>query len=178
MSTLRIIVIAAVIGLVTDGVATGQELASSLKTYTETFSYDDDGRLAGVVYNDADALTYGYDAAGNLASYKATRVTLTDVEGSAVLPDEFALRSNYPNPFNPSTTIRYDLPEPSQVRLELFDTQGRLVLVLLDKYQSAGFHRVTWTAERNGRQQIGSGLYVVRMTAGDFVATRRILLVK
>jgi uncharacterized protein (DUF1501 family) len=96
-----------------------------------------------------------------------------DVADGQPLPREFALYQNYPNPFNPSTAIRYALPRAAQVRLEVFTVTGQQVAALVNGYQSAGEHTVTFTADG-----LASGAYLYRMQAGDFVETKKFLLVR
>jgi len=150
---------------------------SQLAQFTESYSYDAAGRLVEVVYSDTDKLTFGYDATGNLASYSAEIVTLTSVAASADLPEAFALLGNYPNPFNPSTTIRYDLPERTDVELSVVDVTGRQIALLVDAEQSAGFYSVSWDASDAG-SNLASGVYFVRLRAGSFRQVARVVLMK
>jgi len=85
----------------------------------------------------------------------------------------FELSNNYPNPFNPVTTIRYELPVNSNVRLEVFDILGRRVAVLVDGMIEAGVHEVTFNASN-----LASGVYLYRLSTADFVQTRQMVLVK
>jgi flagellar hook assembly protein FlgD len=90
----------------------------------------------------------------------------------------FALHQNYPNPFNPTTTIQYDLPEDSRVRLTVYDIQGRVVAVISDGVQPAGFRFVIW----NGRDVRGlpaaAGIYFLRLDTPSFHDTRKMILLK
>ena len=88
-------------------------------------------------------------------------------------PQGFALRQNYPNPFNPSTTIKYDLPKASLVWLSVFDILGRQVSVLVNERRDAGVHEVKFDGSN-----LASGVYFYQLKAGDFVATKRLLLLK
>ena len=81
---------------------------------------------------------------------------------------DFQLHENYPNPFNPSTTIRYELPKASIVRLSVYDILGREVSVLVNERKNAGAYQVKFDAAG-----LASGLYLYRLTAGSFVQTRR-----
>ena len=93
-------------------------------------------------------------------------------EGGGI-PAAFVLSQNYPNPFNPATTIRYGLPHASHVTLVVFNTLGQQVASLVSEEQQAGFHEVRF--ENPG---IASGVYFYRIQAGDFVATRKLLMLK
>jgi hypothetical protein len=97
----------------------------------------------------------------------------TSVGSNTSIPTEFELAGNYPNPFNPSTTVRYALPHSARVELNVYDVQGRLIATLVDEPKERGWH----TVEFDG-SEIASGTYLVRMTADDFAATRKMLFVK
>jgi photosystem II stability/assembly factor-like uncharacterized protein len=88
-------------------------------------------------------------------------------------PDEFALEQNYPNPFNPTTYIKYSLPEGTHVKLTVYDLLGNEVETLVDGNKPAG----TYTAKFNGAN-LTSGIYIYRLQAGDFVSTKRMVLIK
>ncbi|MFZ0392108.1 MAG: T9SS type A sorting domain-containing protein [Calditrichia bacterium] len=94
------------------------------------------------------------------------------------LPTEFALMPNYPNPFNPVTTISYRLPSRQQVKLEIFDLLGRKVRILQEGVQNGGFYRINWDGRNNAGQQVASGTYLYRLKAGKRVETRKMLLLR
>ena len=94
-------------------------------------------------------------------------------ETSSERPEEPELKSNYPNPFNPVTTIEYVLPEEAEVRLEIYDILGRRVAVLEDGMQEAGTHQVQWDASG-----VSSGTYIYRLEAGEHVESRHMTLIK
>jgi len=98
---------------------------------------------------------------------------ITDVESEEPLPSKFTLAQNYPNPFNPSTTIRYGLPQRSQVTLSVFNTLGEQVALLQNGEQEAGYHEIKFDAKN-----LSSGVYFYRIQAEDFVQTKRLLLLK
>jgi hypothetical protein len=83
------------------------------------------------------------------------------------------MQQNYPNPFNPSTTIRYELPEPSQVRLTVYDILGRELSVLVNERRDAGVHEVKFDASG-----LSSGVYFYRIQAGDFVQSKRLTVLR
>ena len=93
-------------------------------------------------------------------------------------PKRFALEPNYPNPFNPSTTIRYQLAENSKVTLKIYNLLGQEVRTLMNTHQSNGIHSVIWDGTNNFGQRVTSGVYFYRLQAGDFVKTRKMVLVK
>jgi hypothetical protein len=81
------------------------------------------------------------------------------------LPEEYALRLNYPNPFNPVTSIRYDLPEESMVVITIYDLMGREVRTLVNDVESAGFKSLTWDGRDGKGQVLPSGMYFYRLDA-------------
>ena len=86
--------------------------------------------------------------------------------GGRALPARFALGANYPNPFNPSTIIPYQLATWSQVRLEVFNLLGQHIATLVDGERPAGFHTATWHAVDGAGRAVGAGVYIYRMTVG------------
>ena len=95
-----------------------------------------------------------------------------------VIPDHFVLQPNYPNPFNPTTTIRFGLPERSPVRLVIYNIAGQRVATLVNRKMSAGFHQVQWNGKNRNGQQAASGVYIYRLTAGKQQFVKKMLLVR
>ena len=89
------------------------------------------------------------------------------------LPHQYQLHQNYPNPFNLSTMIKYELPAQSQVTITIYDILGRMVSTLEDAVQPAGYHELIWNAE-----DLSSGVYFYKLQAGDYVETRKMMLIK
>ncbi|MBD3233286.1 MAG: T9SS type A sorting domain-containing protein, partial [candidate division Zixibacteria bacterium] len=89
------------------------------------------------------------------------------------VPDEFNLFANYPNPFNASTVITYDLPVSCNARLEVYNVMGQKVATLVEEFKSAGHHTVNWNAS-----DYSSGVYFYKLTADDYIQTKRMTLLK
>lgn len=89
------------------------------------------------------------------------------------LPKEFALHQNFPNPFNPTTQISFDLPKAAHVQLRIYNSLGQLVTTLLDETRQAGAYTLTWDA-----RNVSTGLYLYQIRAGSFVQTKKMLLMK
>ena len=146
-------------------------------------------------YSENDFKTSGYFVVGNTPTFKLLKNTtgelielggdvdgwisngvftingLVEVEQS--VPEEFGLNSAHPNPFNPVTTLSLNLPMDSQVSIQVYNVQGRLVETLVDHNMPAGKHFITWNADEHS-----SGMYFVKMIAGDHISTQKLLLVK
>lgn len=93
-------------------------------------------------------------------------------------PLVFQLYQNHPNPFNPSTRIRYSLPTDSQVRLMIYDLEGRTIAVLVEGFQRAGIYTQIWGASDLKGRQLPNGVYFYRLQAGAHVATRKMMLLR
>ena len=90
-----------------------------------------------------------------------------------LLPKEFTLSPAYPNPFNPTTTLSFALPVISNLLLEVYDINGRLINKLLKSNMDSGYHSVIWNADNNA-----SGVYFVKMVTPEFTKTQKLMLVK
>ncbi len=111
--------------------------------------------------------------------------TVTDALGASVTmqlqtrPTAFALATNYPNPFNPATTIQYALPQSADVQLTVYNVVGQVVRTLVAEHQSAGRYLVAWDATNDNGQSLSAGIYFYRLQAGgEFHAVRKMLLLK
>ena len=101
-----------------------------------------------------------------------------DAEGVVSLPEEYVLPPCYPNPFNSITTIQYQLPESSDVRLAIYNVLGQEVRVLVEETQEAGQHTVHWDSRDDSGREMGSGIYLSRLQREQFSSTRRMLLLR
>ncbi|MCK4539485.1 MAG: T9SS type A sorting domain-containing protein, partial [Candidatus Krumholzibacteria bacterium] len=89
-----------------------------------------------------------------------------------------ALYQNVPNPFNPATVIRFDLSQATHVRLFVYNVKGELVSRIVDRQMTAGQKRLDWNAVDVRGRRLSSGMYFYRLTAGDFVQTRKMVLLR
>jgi trimeric autotransporter adhesin len=135
----------------------------SLLVHNETLYMGGQFRNAGGRYTTALA-TWNIGPSGT--------VDIADESGTGA-PSGFLLAENYPNPFNPSTTIRFSVPEASSVTLEVFDLLGRRISLLTDRELSAGSHQAVWDASG-----FASGVYLYRLTAGSKTVTGKMMLMK
>ncbi len=139
------------------------------------------GELFSVAFRDVDHETAGLtldkvevaDRDGNvyIEAAKAGRIAL---------PKAFALSQNSPNPFNPSTTIKYQVPEgnAAKVQIVVFNVRGQKVITLVDELKESGDFTVNWNGTNASGQRVSSGVYFYRMSAGDFSAVRKMVIVK
>jgi len=142
------------------GDATTDTVADPIHAYANDGTYD----VILVVGNACSADTLVMAAAVRVNGVSAV------AEGT---PLRFGLGQNYPNPFNPCTTFIFSLEKPAHTRLEIFDLSGRRVATLVDGGKSAGRHEISWRPVN-----LASGIYFSRLTAGDRVETRRVILLK
>jgi len=119
---------------------------------------------------------------GSISSYSATGSFKTSgataVEDKEIVPTQFELSQNYPNPFNPTTKITYALPQNSFVNIKVYDMLGREVKSLVNNDMLAGNHSVEWNGLDNSGNKVASGAYIYRITAGNFVSTKKMVLLK
>jgi hypothetical protein len=140
---------------------------------TTTTGWADPDHDGGGIYYKVTALDY----AGN-ESDPATAGSVTSVGGRAV-PERAALYQNHPNPFNPTTVIRYDVPRgAADVRLSIYDVSGRLVRTLVSERESVGEKTVRWDGRDDTGSAVSTGIYFYRITIGGFTATRKMALLK
>lgn len=97
----------------------------------------------------------------------------SDIVEVEVVPDRFELSQNYPNPFNPSTTIRFSLPEATQIKINLYNMLGEQVATLAQGIYESGYHKITFNASN-----LPSGTYVYRLESGNFVQVKKMILLK
>jgi hypothetical protein len=139
-------------------------------TFTAT---DPDGN------SDSDAATFTVNPPSAPDGETPDAIVLEDGEEiTSNTPVSAGLLGNYPNPFNPSTTIRYALNENTFVSLKVYNMLGQEIATLFEGYQPAGYHSAEWNSRTEAGVSVASGLYVYRLTAGKVVSTGRMLLAK
>ena len=94
-------------------------------------------------------------------------------EAQKTIADKYSLLNIYPNPFNPVTSVNFTLPIESEISLEVYNLQGRMVELLASGNMQPGQHSITWNADSHS-----SGVYFVKMIAGDYVDTQKLILLK
>ena len=91
---------------------------------------------------------------------------------------EYNIHQNYPNPFNPVTTLRYDLPENGLVTITIYDMLGKEVKTLINQTQDAGYKSVIWDATNNYGKPVSAGIYLYQIQAGEYISTKKMVLLK
>jgi len=112
-------------------------------------------------------------ARSDMGAYSGGEDAVDIDEPIVSIPQKTSLFQNYPNPFNASTMIKYELPQQSQVIIEIYDILGRKVITLMDKQQAAGYHQAIWHAD-----DFSSGMYFYKLTAGEYEFFKKMILIK
>jgi hypothetical protein len=94
------------------------------------------------------------------------------------VPRKFDLRQNYPNPFNPETTIRFELPRQAEVTLRIFNLLGEEVATLINEKMPAGMHTLKWDGRNVNQRQVGSGIYLLILKAGNETTAKKMALIR
>ena len=125
---------------------------------------------------DGDNVLCAYPDEQHPVNYEVNWLALH--EQSELIPAQFALHQNFPNPFNPTTTFRFDLPGESEVQLAVYDMLGREVAFLVRENFPAGTHSVKWAGLNDKGIPVSNGIYYVKFVAGEFLETRKVTLLK
>ena len=145
--------------------------------HSATNSYTDEGvTSAGTYYYVLAAV----DFSGNTSEFTAKlEFVATGVEPEGTLvPTEFGISQNYPNPFNPTTHIKYQLPEAAKVTIKVYNILGEEVRTLVDSKEAAGYKTTMWDGLDNNGTPVASGIYLYRIKAGKYTATKRMVFIK
>ncbi len=102
----------------------------------------------------------------------------TSAEDPSLIPAVTELKGNYPNPFNPDTTIEFALDKPGRVKLEIFNIKGEKVKTLLNDHLEAAHHSIIWNGQDDRGRTVGSGVFFYRMVTRDFTDVRKMIMIK
>ncbi|MDW7679667.1 MAG: T9SS type A sorting domain-containing protein, partial [bacterium] len=94
------------------------------------------------------------------------------------MPQEYVLNQNYPNPFNPTTSIGYSMPQDGKIQIEIYNLMGQKVRTLIDGVRNAGTHLIEWDGRDDAGHVLSSGVYIFTLRSGNFMAARRMTLIK
>jgi len=149
-------------------VTSGVQIDGTLKINDLTIS--ESGEYTILAMDEGGGQVSGYEISFGLP-------TNISIQKQAV-PERFSLSKNYPNPFNPSTTIRYGLPKPTNVSLKIYNVNGRLVRTIVDQVQEFGYYSIVWDACNDIGTKMASGIYFYQIITSEFIATEQMLLLK
>ena len=143
------------------------------------FSINDGIELEATYFNDTDEIVeWGLLSVDEMmiafGLYYEGEQLKNDIE--ELMPDRLVLHSNFPNPFNPSTTLRYDLPQSGMVNITIHNVKGELVKTLLNSYQNAGFKSVLWNATNDRNKPVSAGLYIYTIQAKEATQSKKMIL--
>ena len=124
----------------------------------------------GYIVNDVNYSTQFYSSLFDCISASTLK------NENEINPSVFRLYQNHPNPFNPSTQIRYQLSISGQVKIAVYNTMGKIVKTLANEYQTAGFRSVKWDGKNNNKQTVSSGVYFYSIQSGEFSSTKKMIL--
>ena len=157
--------------------STDPEFESDVMTqYITQNTYTDNDLEFNVMYYYRVAAFVGYWTSwSNVVSLMLESVGIAESDG---LPTTYAVHQNHPNPFNPVTSLRYDLPEDGIVNITVFDMMGRRVSTLMNSHQNAGYKSIQWNATNTAGQPVSAGIYLYTIRAGEFMQTKKMILLK
>ncbi len=124
------------------------------------------------LYNNGEGIPYSPQSSLSKSSLSPPEVKILGA------PNKFALYPNFPNPFNPITTIKYDLPRDSRVNLSVYNVLGQRVVTLVNGWQKAGYKSISWDGKDEFGRQVPSGIYIYRLQADDFIQSKKMILLK
>ena len=125
----------------------------------------------------ADSIDYSNAFFDSIDNCNESCSTISNDEITQI-PTTFLVHQNYPNPFNPITTLRYDLPENSHVTITIYDMIGRQVKILINQTQDAGYRSVIWGATNDYGKPVSAGIYLYQIQAGEYISTKKMVLLK
>jgi|GEM_PF-672853 len=142
------------------------------------FDDDDDGTSRDSKVKYFTTIDESWQNPSTLGTAQLLGAEITKVEEEVAVVNEYRLEQNFPNPFNPTTTINYSLKENSDVQIIIFNTLGRKVRTLVDKNEAAGHYSVRWDGKNDIGNFVATGLYFYKIKAGSFIETKKMILMK
>ena len=170
-----------------DGISNGYKVEKSLSDdflsdveefYVTMTSFFDDSLEQGVEYYYRIFSMYNDVSSEPSDVITVMLQTMSAENSTTTVPEVFRLHQNHPNPFNPNTILNYDIAKDEFVRISIYDLKGREVKTLVEEYQLAGRRSVHWNATDNYDRPIPAGMYVYSIHAGNFMQTKKMILLK
>ena len=134
-----------------------------------------------LVDHDGNEKVYELEELQDLGLYQQMAIMnniTTSTDDGFLGPESYSLYQNYPNPFNPVTTISYDIPEDALVNVTIYNMGGEVVKTLINQAQTSGYKSIKWNATNTVGQAVSAGLYLYRIHAGDFIMSKKMVLLK
>lgn len=185
-ATIKYVPVYSISGNVRDG--SGSPLEDSVvflagdRTGEDTTDSNGDFKFAGlpvgdyIVFRDSLIDMYDIHLTSDTSGFNFTGYTdVKDSVGQQEKSLTFALSTNYPNPFNPQTIIKYTLNSSSEVTLKIYNIKGQLIKTLIDMHQKKGFHQIIWDGTNEKGEKTSSGIYFCQLKAGDYVITKKMV---
>ncbi len=126
---------------------------------------------------DGTTITYPISSIHEI-TFSGIPLSVKEQEHIQTVLSSFALHQNFPNPFNPTTTIQYNIPHSGEVNIAVFDIQGRLVRSLANLTQQAGSHTIVWDSRNDGGANVSSGTYFYRVDFNNAIIVKKLILLK
>jgi bacillolysin/thermolysin len=153
-------------------------------TYQPAIASDYNGNSMAYEYNPNSQQWYtleevygsNYNVNLYIRAVLTSATSVTEIDNR--IPDKFEISPNYPNPFNPTTSIRYSLPKGENVSVVVYDITGREIAALVNNFQNPGTYVITWNGKNNSGAEVSSGVYLYRIKAGLFIQTRKMIFLK
>ncbi len=146
--------------------------------FAGTVAPEGKGEVLRIQFRAQDLFDLGLEVLEAQLNEGMYRLSIVEQEDISPPPQEYSLAQSYPNPFNPYTTIRYEIREAGRARLDVFNTLGQKIRTLVNENQKAGRYSVVWDSKDDQGKDMASGLYLYRIEAGDFVKTRKMILIR
>ncbi|MFQ5865038.1 MAG: T9SS type A sorting domain-containing protein [bacterium] len=131
--------------------------------------------LGGELYRQDKSISVLVNRTG---SYSLVIKEFGGLASEGQIPNDFYLQQNYPNPFNPNTTIKFGLPQSNHTILRIINLKGQIIATLVDETLEAGVHAVEWDGTDDRKVPVASGVYLYQIKSGDFIETKKLVLVK